>query len=112
MTNEEINEITARADYELDRLKDNIHELYEENKQLKEKINIYENPDDMTLMFMWCDEKAKDKIKDLQHKIDKAIEYIKHSWWLRTDQVYDTSKDLKDWEAIELLEILEGKENE
>ena len=48
----------------------------------------------------------------LLQKIDKAIEYIKHSWWLRTDQVYDTSKDLKDWEVIELLEILEGNNNE
>lgn len=46
------------------------------NKELKEKINMYENPDDMTLMFMWCDEKAKDKIKQLQERIDKAIEEI------------------------------------
>ena len=66
--------------------------------RLKEQINIYENPDDLTLMFMWCDEKAKNKIKKLQQakdklqndyqeardridelisKIDRAIEYIK-----------------------------------
>ena len=39
-----------------------------------------------------------------------AIEYIEHSWWLRLDQVYDTSKDLKGWEVEQLLEILKGKE--
>ena len=39
--------------------------------RLKEQINIYENPDDLTLMFMWCDEKAKNKIKKLQQAKDK-----------------------------------------
>ena len=42
----------------------------EENRRLKEKINTYENPEDLTLMFMYCDEKAKDKIKDLNEKVD------------------------------------------
>lgn len=41
-----------------------------ENQQLKEKINTYENPEDLTLMFMYCDEKAKDKVKDLNEKVD------------------------------------------
>ena len=89
-----------------------IKELQQENKELKEKINTYENPDDLTLMFMYCDEKAKDKIKALQerieylersnnrreetielerkenlelhNKIDKAIDYIK-----KYQQIYD-----------------------
>lgn len=38
---------------------------------LQEKVNQYENPDDMTLMFMWCDEKAKDKIKQLQEENER-----------------------------------------
>ncbi len=38
---------------------------------LQEKVNQYENPDDMTLMFMWCDEKAKDKMKQLQEENEK-----------------------------------------
>lgn len=50
--------------------------LLQENKELQEKINTYENPEDLTLMFMYCDEKAKDKIKELQNKIDKAIDII------------------------------------
>ena len=48
---------------------------------------------------------------ELQQRLDKAIEYIKHSWWLRLDQVYDTSKDLKGWEVEQLLEILEGEDS-
>ena len=47
-----------------------IKQLQQENNQLKEKINTYENPEDLTLMFMYCDEKAKDKIKDLNEKVD------------------------------------------
>ena len=29
------------------------------------------------MLFMYCNEKAKDKIKELHNKIDKAIKYIK-----------------------------------
>jgi hypothetical protein len=43
---------------------------------LQQKIDTYENPKDLTLMYMYCDEKAKDKIKELQNRIDKAIEYL------------------------------------
>lgn len=65
---------------------------------LQQKIEQYENPDDMTLFYMWLDVKAKDKMKELEEenerlkiqvsareelyeysqlKIDKAIEFIK-----------------------------------
>lgn len=40
--------------------------LQQENQELKAKIKTYEEPDDLTLMFMYCDEKAKDKIKELK----------------------------------------------
>lgn len=49
----------------------------EENQQLIDKINTYEDPEDLTLMFMYCDEKAKDKIKQLKEVREKAIKYIK-----------------------------------
>lgn len=51
-----------------------------ENEELKERLKNYENPEDLTLMFMYCDEKAKDKIKELQERINKAIEYIDKEW--------------------------------
>ena len=54
-------------------------EIQQENQQLKEKINTYENPEDLTLMFMYCDEKAKDKIKQLKEVIEEvktAVDYM------------------------------------
>lgn len=43
-----------------------VKNLQQENQQLKEKIKTYEDPEDLTLMFMYCDEKAKDKIQELE----------------------------------------------
>ena len=56
-------------------------------------------------------EGLQQKVNQLETNRDEAIEYIKHSWRLKFDQIYDVSKDLRGWEAQELLEILErGKE--
>ena len=55
---------------------ENQHKYFQENQKLKDKINQYENPDDLTLFYMWLDEKAKDKTKDLQRRIDKTIQAI------------------------------------
>ena len=55
------------------------HLLREKDKEierLNKKIEQYENPEDMTLMFMWCDEKAKDEIKRLNNIIKEVREYI------------------------------------
>ena len=56
-----------------------IKQLQQENKELKEKINTYEDPEDLTLMFMYCNEKAKDKIKELHNKIDEISVFIKEN---------------------------------
>ena len=61
--------------------------LHESN----EKIKTYEDPNDLTLMFMYCDEKAKDKIKELKEQNQKYKEvidkvsyqiklYLYHNW--------------------------------
>lgn len=42
--------------------------LEQEKQQLEERIKQYENPEDLTLMFMYCEENAKDKIKELQQE--------------------------------------------
>ena len=60
---------------------------------------------------IYKNEQLQQKVNQPETNRDEAIEYIKHSWWLRTDQIYDTSKDLQGWEVEELLSILErGKE--
>lgn len=51
-----------------------IDNLLEENQELKEKIETYEDPEDLTLMFMYCDEKAKDKIRELKKQLEE-IDY-------------------------------------
>lgn len=53
-----------------------IERLEEKNKQLKEKLDKYENPEDMTLFVMWCTEKVKDKNKQLEDNWNKLKEYI------------------------------------
>lgn len=62
--------------FEAENYKKICEHLQQENKQLKDKINTYENPEDLTLMFMYCDEKAKDKIKQLKEVIEEVREYI------------------------------------
>lgn len=46
-----------------------IEQLKQEKQQLKEKVEMYENPEDLTLMFMYCTEEAKDKIKLLKENL-------------------------------------------
>lgn len=76
--------------------------LETENKQLKEKINTYENPEDLTLMFMYCDEKAKDKIKQLKEVIEEVREYINTRYYRINNPWLD-----------EMLQILDkGESNE
>lgn len=90
LNEKELNEV---VDY-INLLQQKVNQLEEENKQ-----------------FQQANVEFVSQNNKLQHRIYEAIEYIKHSWWLRTDQTYDTSKDLKGWEAEELLSILErGKE--
>ena len=47
--------------------------IEKENQELKEKLDKYENPEDMTLMMMWCTEKVKDENKKLKKKYENAV---------------------------------------
>lgn len=49
MTNEEIQEIVAKADDEYDRLKDRVHEQYDEIKRLNNIINEFDKWLDVNL---------------------------------------------------------------
>lgn len=88
MTNEELQKIYVKADMKLDALKDNIHHLAEENKQLKDKIEKLKD----------YGEKVGERRNELYDKIDKAIEYINNASY------FDGSSMC----ANDLLEILEA----
>lgn len=47
--------------------------IEKENQELKEKLDKYENPEDMTLMMMWSTEKVKDENKELKKKYENAV---------------------------------------
>ena len=43
-----------------------------ENQGLKEKLDKYENPEDMTLFAMWCTEKVKDENQELKKQLENC----------------------------------------
>ena len=49
-----------------------IQVLLRENQELKEKLDKYENPEDMTLFVMWCTEKVKDENKELKKQLENC----------------------------------------
>ena len=69
MSEEELIKETMMLDYS-QLVMNNVY-CYKEIERLNKKIEQYENPKDMTLMFMWCDDKAKDKIKRLNNIINE-----------------------------------------
>ena len=65
-----------------------------EIERLNKKIEQYENPEDMTLMFMWCDEKAKDEIKRLNNiinELEKWLEEEQDRLARETSNIYEDS---------------------
>lgn len=51
--------------------------LLKGNQELKEKLDKYENPEDMTLMMMWCTEKVKDENYDLKEENQELKKHLK-----------------------------------
>lgn len=82
----------------IDRAQQKVEQLEKENEHLRTQVNAYENPNDLTLFYMWLDEKAKDKIKQLENIRKEAIEFI-NEWLFEAggngaDMDYDTIVDL------------------
>lgn len=111
-TIDEIDENVGKLSLRVNQLEYNNKKLQQELTDCKKKIEMYENPDDLTLFYMWLDEKAKDKIKELtdyKERNEKAIEYIKDTTMFdyEDDEVYELKEQ---WFGIDLLEILDKKE--
>lgn len=95
LSNEELNKIMMKADDDLDKLKDRCHDLYEENKELKDKCNMYE-------MNMYREENEKNNYKRI---INKAIELLKLKQ-IRYDNEVDYT--LNDNDLLEVIDVLKG----
>lgn len=101
---------------------------------LQERVNQYENPDDLTLFYMWLDEKAKDKLKKMQeeNKIlkenaehnDKVVDKARWNEMIYKSRCEKGIEYIKDWQSFphtngsthnelrNLLNILQGENNE
>jgi hypothetical protein len=73
--------------------------LLKENQELKEKLDKYENPEDMTLMMMWCTEKVKDE----NEKLKKQLEELERGKWVKDSRKQIENKLI---EGIDNTEIL------
>lgn len=70
-------EIDRSYDLEQDEIKlllSYIEQLQTNVKDCKQKLEQYENPDDLTLFYMWLDTKAQDKMKQLENKCESLLE--------------------------------------
>ncbi len=57
-----------------------------EKEQLKKQLDKYENPEDMTLMMMWCTEKVKDENQELKRQNDFLMKRDNICQMLETQQ--------------------------
>ena len=104
----------------LDERQEVILDYIKENQELKEKLDKYENPEDMTLMMMWCTEKVKDEnqklqtiannCKQLKDNWDKLKEYVSAEWYCYdNDSVeFEVAKDILN----KMQELENGDSNE
>ena len=101
-----------------------IEKLLSYIEQLEKKVDKYENPDDLTLFYMWLDTLSKDKMKQMETEIlklkqhnsmitklaeqlennrDKAIKYIK------IELSQSGERELRDLvDGYEVLKLLKG----
>lgn len=77
MSNEEVQRTVMKAEDEYERLKDKIQDQHEEIEELKIKYNI-----------------MKENAETLAKRIDKAIEYIEHNYFI-TGRIEELHKILK-----------------
>lgn len=106
-----------------------IHLLLDYITNLQQKVEQYENPDDLTLFYMWLDEKAKDKMKELQQEnqiLKEHLEAYKKDGDETQDRIdkaiiklEESQKGLEEWhfdgydpDLLGIINILKGDNND
>lgn len=81
--------------------------LLRDNQELKEKLDKYENPEDMTLMMMWCTEQVKDENKKLKRQLEDTITSYTEEHNLRHNS--DLKLDVLETQQKEFIKYLEDE---
>lgn len=68
-----ISVVQQLPDEDIETIQGYVRMIEKENQELKEKLDKYENPEDMTLMMMWSTEKVKDENKKIKKKYLNAV---------------------------------------
>lgn len=87
--------------------------LKKENQELKEKLDKYENPEDMTLFAMWCTEKVKDENQKLQ-TIANNCKQLKDNWndlKKYAKEVISTDNELYGTDLLDKMQELERSDS-
>ena len=87
---EKIKIITIGDIFENVETKEKVFKFKDYITNLQQKVEQYENPDDMTLFYMWLDEKAKDKMKQLQEERNM----FKESFETMTKNYFELQQEL------------------
>ena len=93
---------------------ESLKEVFVSCWNLQQKLNQYENPEDLTLFYMWLDEKAKDKMKELElenqkltHIIEELEKYLEENKYFYSGyQGEDREDDLSIIYALDKLKQL------
>lgn len=94
---------------QLEFYKDLSEQLEKESQELKEKLDKYENPEDMTLMMMWCTEKVKDENQALKKQLENCYcNRTDCSGRIKDSKVYDSLVQKVETQQKEFIEWLEA----
>lgn len=81
-----------------------------EIKELKEKLDKYENPEDMTLFVMWCTEKVKDENLELKKQLENCYcNRTDCSGRIKDSKVYDSLVQKVETQQKEFIKFLEDE---
>lgn len=72
-----------------------VKSLLKENAELKEQLDKYENPEDMTLFAMWCTEKVKEENERLSEQLELLTSKL-DEYDLITDERNQLKKQLEE----------------
>lgn len=83
---------------------------------IEQKVEQYENPDDMTLFYMWLDAKAKDKMKQIQEENERLKEELNRMFNRKVNAIKYIGREMIHYalypaskvDGMKIIELLNG----